>query len=132
MNVRQVSPEDVHRLQVKGRSLDLVDVRTSWEFNDVHAEGARWVPLGRVTPEAVLADHPKSSGPFYVICRSGHRSMTACQRLQAAGLKEVFSVAGGTVAWERAGLPVVRKARQPWLSRILPETLLRRLGLKAG
>jgi len=130
VNVREVSPEDVHRLRMKGRSLDLVDVRTAWEFNDAHVEGARLVPLNRVTPESVLADHPKASGPIYVICRSGHRSTAACQRLQAAGLKEVFSVAGGTLAWERAGLPVVRKVRESLLSRILPESLLRRLGLK--
>jgi rhodanese-related sulfurtransferase len=73
------------------------------EFAAVHAAGARNVPLDRLTPADVLG-----SGPVYVICRSGSRGRQACARLAAAGGRDVANVAGGTLAWEQAGLPVVR------------------------
>ena len=44
----------------------------------------------------------------YVICRSGGRGRRACEAFQAAGFTNVVNVEGGTLAWQRAGLPVVR------------------------
>ena len=46
--------------------------------------------------------------PLYMICRSGSRGRQACEKFLAAGYHNVVNVEGGTLAWERAGLPVVR------------------------
>ena len=46
--------------------------------------------------------------PLYVICRSGTRSEKACEKFLSAGYTNVVNVTGGTLAWEQAGLPVVR------------------------
>ncbi len=42
------------------------------------------------------------------ICRSGSRGRQACEKFRAAGFANVVNVEGGTLAWEQAGLPVVR------------------------
>ena len=60
----------------------------------------------RLDPQEVAALF--GTGPVYFVCRSGTRSQKACEKLQAAGIKEVISVEGGTVACEAAGVPVVR------------------------
>jgi hypothetical protein len=46
--------------------------------------------------------------PLYLICRSGIRGKQACERFMAAGYSNVFNVEGGTLGWERSGLPLVR------------------------
>lgn len=89
--------------------IDLVDVRTPVEFREVHAEGARNVPLDSLDPQKIASERNGQSGDqLYLICRSGSRSGKAAQRLIDAGVSHVVSVEGGTQAWESAGLPVVR------------------------
>ena len=130
--MNQIRPEELHGKRQKGKPIDLVDVRTPGEFAAVHAEGARLVPLHLVSSKTVLADHPAGSGTIYVICRSGRRSSVACEKLRAAGLKDVVNVAGGTLAWQQAGLPVVRAAPRPSLAKLLWDGLRQRFGRGRG
>ncbi|MFH5804485.1 rhodanese-like domain-containing protein [Alienimonas sp. DA493] len=95
-----ISPRDAaERLKSGGT---LIDVRTGPEFREVHAAGARNVPLDRLDPASLQTD-----GPILTICQSGARSAKAVEKLRAAGL-EAVSVDGGAPAWEAAGLPVER------------------------
>ena len=52
-----------------------------------------------------------------MICRSGSRGRQACEKILAAGFTNVVNVEGGTLAWEQAGLPVVRGKRAMSLER---------------
>ncbi|MFM8292844.1 MAG: rhodanese-like domain-containing protein, partial [Planctomycetia bacterium] len=56
-------------------------------------------------------------GPVYFVCKSGGRSQKACEKLLAAGLRDVVSVEGGTAACEAAGIPVVRGRKAMSLER---------------
>ena len=96
--------------ELAGRAeYDLIDVRTPIEYEEVHARSARLVPLDRLDPKAVMASRQgPPEEPVFVICKSGSRSAKAVEKFQAAGFENVISVAGGTTAWEKAGLPVVR------------------------
>jgi rhodanese-related sulfurtransferase len=82
----------------------LIDVREPDEFEEVHARGAALVPLGEL-PDRL--DEVPREGTTYVICRSGARSMRAAEFLTEQGYDAV-NVAGGTLAWVEAGLPVDR------------------------
>jgi rhodanese-related sulfurtransferase len=99
----------VGRLRAEGKAVDLIDVRTPAEYAGLHAEGARLVPLDKLAPAAVMASRAGPAGePVYVLCQSGARAAKACAAFRAAGYPNVVIVEGGTAAWERAGLPVVR------------------------
>ncbi len=89
----------------------LLDVRTPAEFQEVHAPQAKSVPLDRLDPAAF-----DKSASLFVICRSGGRGQKACEKLRAAGLNAT-NVEGGTLAWEQAGLPVVRGRKTMSLER---------------
>ena len=107
--VNTVPPGDVARLRAEGRKIDLVDVRTPAEYEQLHAEGARLVPLDGLDPRAVIATRTGAADePLYVICRSGARASKACAAFHAAGFGHALCVEGGTDGWEKAGLPVVR------------------------
>ncbi len=102
---------DVKRLaDEQGRTdVDVIDVRMPTEFREIHAQSARNVPLDALDPNAVMASRNGSTGqPLYLICRSGNRSAQACKKFIDAGFENVVNVVGGTTAWVKAGLPVVR------------------------
>lgn len=106
--VATISPKQLVELRLSGAKVELIDVRTPVEFREVHVDFARNVPLDRLTTEAIAAARNGSAHePLYVICRSGSRGQQACEKLAAAGLN-VVNVEGGTMAWDQAGLPVVR------------------------
>jgi len=113
VNIKTVSPQQLFIAAKGGEHPQIIDVRTPAEYAEVHAEQACLIPLDRLDPKAVLASRSgPADAPLYVMCRSGSRAAKACEAFAAAGFDNVFSVAGGTTAWEEAGLPVVRGARK--------------------
>lgn len=98
--------------------VDVIDVRLPAEFREAHASIARNVPLDTLDPDKVIAGRTaKTSDPLYVICQSGSRSRTACEKFLAAGFSQVVSVEGGTRSWDAAGLPVIRGKKTVSLER---------------
>lgn len=92
---------------------DMIDVRTLMEFYEVHAVGALSVPLDTLNPKAIMESRgERANETLYVICRSGSRSQQACRMFEQAGYSNVVNVEGGTLEWEKAGLPVNRGQRK--------------------
>jgi rhodanese-related sulfurtransferase len=81
----------------------VIDVRQPDEYASGHVPGALLMPLATV-PDNL--DRFRSDGPTYVICRSGGRSMRACEHASGEGY-DVVNVAGGTGAWIDSGNDVV-------------------------
>lgn len=107
--VKTIRVDELKRMQDQGTHVELIDVRTPAEFREVHAVSARNVPLHLLdATELRQQRNGNAAAPLYVICRSGNRAGKACEQLEQAGFAEVINVEGGTVAWEKAGLPVVR------------------------
>lgn len=100
MPIREVSVDELESALAAGARV--IDVREIDEYTEGHVPGAVLVVLGTV-PEHV--DTFRGDVP-YVICRSGARSMRACEFLAGQGV-ETVNVAGGTMAWVMAGKSVV-------------------------
>lgn len=98
--------------------IDLIDVRTPAEFREVHASGARNVPLDSLNPSSIMAArNGRGDQPLYVMCKSGVRGGKACQKFIDAGFPQVINIEGGVQAWEAAQLPVVRGKKTVSLER---------------
>lgn len=103
-----ISPQKLAQLKSSGARVELIDVRTPAEFQEVHVDFAYNLPLDRLTPEALnKSGIGQPTEPLYIICRSGSRGKQACEKLATAGWS-VVNVEGGTQAWDSAGLSVVR------------------------
>ena len=113
--VATISPSTLADLRRRGEKLTLIDVRTPAEYGEVHVDFAHNIPLDRLDPQQVVA--LAGGGPVYFVCKSGGRSQKACEKLLAAGIKDVVSVEGGTAACEAAGVPVVRGRKAMSLER---------------
>lgn len=82
----------------------LVDVRSASEYtHDGHIEGVRLLPLQNLLQQA--GELPQDQEIIFV-CRSGNRSMVACQQMARLGYSNVKNFDGGMIAWKMAGLPV--------------------------
>lgn len=115
--IRTIDPVEVQRLLDAGYEIDLVDVRTPAEFREVHAVNAKNIPLDEIDAEHIVQHRKGNLEPLYFICRSDSRGKKACEAFHAIGYTNVVNVAGGTVAWDDLGLPVVRGKRTISLER---------------
>lgn len=107
-----ISPTSAWEVVAAGRAV-LLDVREPGEWRAGHAPQARHVPLGRLTgATGEIGDGPGVRDTVLVVCRSGHRSAVAAERLARAGVT-ARNVTGGMAAWARAGLPVVGDGGTP-------------------
>ncbi len=107
--IAKISPKRLYELYQRGEPVELIDVRTPAEYRSLHATIARVAPLDELNPKKFMETRLGASHePLYVICRSGTRSEKACEKFFSAGYTDVVNVTGGTLAWEKAGLPVVR------------------------
>ena len=103
MAIREISVDELAETIATDPALRLIDVREVDEYIDGHVGGAKLVVLGTV-PDNV--DAFRGDGATYVICKSGGRSMRACEFLDAQGL-DVVNIAGGTMGWIASGRAVV-------------------------
>lgn len=120
MNVATISPKQLHEMVEAGAAVELIDVRTPVEFRQVRVTFARNVPLDQLDAGRLAAGLNGSDQSLYVICRSGARAAQACAKLRSAGFANVVNVEGGTLAWDQAGLPVVRSKQTIPLERQVP------------
>jgi glyoxylase-like metal-dependent hydrolase (beta-lactamase superfamily II)/rhodanese-related sulfurtransferase len=81
--------------------IQFVDVRRTAEHNNGHAIQTINLPLHDLAKEIDKLDPEK---PTYVICQSGYRSSIGTSILENAGIKKVYNVTGGTLAWIDDGL----------------------------
>ncbi len=81
----------------------VIDVREPDEYEAGHVPGALLIPLATV-PDHL--DRFRADQPTYVICKSGGRSMRACEIAADEGY-DVVNVTGGTGAWIDSGRDVV-------------------------
>lgn len=108
MSISLISPQQLNERVQAGERVELIDVRTPVEFQEVHVTFAKNVPLNQLDSEKFLRERVDGNKPLYVICRSGSRGKIACEKILAAGCADVVNVDGGTMAWDQAGLPVAR------------------------
>lgn len=88
----------------------LVDVRERNEFVQVRAPGAVLYPTSSFLLR--FEELPRDR-PLHVICNSGSRSAAVTAWLLRNGWSDVHNVAGGMLAWVRAGLEVRRGPLDP-------------------
>jgi rhodanese-related sulfurtransferase len=79
-----------------------VDVRTTGERSQKRIEGSVHLPLNHLVER--FEELPRDR-PLLVLCAGGYRSSIAASLMQRHGFSNVSELAGGTSAWEAAGLP---------------------------
>ena len=92
----EISAIDAAAARGRDRSVVLLDVREPFEWDIVHLDGARHVPLRELPARLRELD---GHAEVLVYCHHGTRSRQAMELLRAAGFSKVRSVRGGIDAW---------------------------------
>lgn len=105
--IRQISPEDVKAKLDIGEPVYLLDVRQPEEYAICRLPGSHLIPLGEL-PHRAGEVEPPAGAAVVVYCHHGIRSLSGAAILQqAAGLGDVYSMAGGIEAWSARIDPAV-------------------------
>lgn len=91
-----IEPAELKRRLAAGEKLTMIDVREAEEVAAGMIPGALHIPLGELPGR--LGEIPRT-GEIIMICRSGQRSGSACEYLQAMGFDGARNLVGGMLAW---------------------------------
>jgi adenylyltransferase/sulfurtransferase len=107
--LRRLAAADLEKLLGEARDAPplLVDVREPYEFSAGHLAGSVNIPLATLPQH--LAEIAAKGAPVF-ICRSGGRSLAACQMALTASVASPANLEGGLLAWAAEIDPTLRVA----------------------
>jgi rhodanese-related sulfurtransferase len=86
-------------LENSKEALHILDVRTPAEYHSGHIPGSVLIDIMDVSFQDKVAELPKEE-VYYVVCRSGNRSATACRFMEQMGFTDTTNITGGMLDWE--------------------------------
>ena len=96
--IHLLEAENLQKMIEKNEAI-VIDVREQAEYNETHIDGSILIPLGTLTMEKVQKI-AKDGKKIVFQCRSGMRSMKACQMLMEDDDElDVYNLEGGIIAW---------------------------------
>ena len=86
----------------------IIDCRTASEWNQGVIEGSLLIDL--LNPQRFMFEAEKLNKEknYYIYCRSGIRSVTACQILESSGVKNTYNLLGGLMNWQDKLVPPMK------------------------
>lgn len=109
MKIQNVLVEQLDNWLSLGEAV-LVDVREIDEFRSGHIKEAIHMPLADI--KTMFIDYLKLNPEAYqkkivMQCRSGKRSMSACEIIASCDTKlDLYNLEGGIMAWNAFGMPL--------------------------
>ncbi|MBT8344936.1 MAG: rhodanese-like domain-containing protein [Desulfofustis sp.] len=107
---RTVSAPEAAELMKTRKNLQVIDVRTPQERNELRIADSRLVPVGDVI-RGVFDGAPDQ--PLMLVCAVGGRSFVAGKVMIARGYQEIYNLGGGIESWRQAGLPLETGPENP-------------------
>jgi rhodanese-related sulfurtransferase len=95
---RQIHPNTLAQMLAAGEPVYLLDVREPSEHDYCRLPDSVLIPLGELSHRVADVDPPPGS-TVVVYCHHGIRSLSGAAILEANGIRESYSLAGGIEAW---------------------------------
>ncbi len=93
--MNEISVSELKTLKDTDADFQLIDVREAHEL-DICTIGGEHIPMGEVMDNLDKISEDKQ---VVIMCRSGARSGSICNALEAAGFDNVYNLEGGILAW---------------------------------
>ncbi|TYA54337.1 rhodanese-like domain-containing protein [Formosa maritima] len=98
-NIILLSPTDF-KMQIDGKEVQLIDVRTPEEFQENHIEDALNIDFYSEDFESEFNKLDKDQ-PVYMYCRSGYRSNQSALKLEKMGFTKIYDLDGGILNYNK-------------------------------
>jgi len=103
----EITPAELDRRRREGPAIVLLDCREPEELECARLEPCVHIPLRQIESRIEEIRSMAAERDVAIICHHGRRSLIATRLLRAAGIANVWSVAGGLEAWSRGIDPSV-------------------------
>ncbi|GAA0861601.1 rhodanese-like domain-containing protein [Paraclostridium tenue] len=98
MNYINIDNEKLKEM-IKDKDTLLIDIRTEEEFDEKNIDGATNIPLQNLMHDIDdIIDYKDKKVIIY--CRSGHRSIIACNLLEMEGFKHIYNLKNGIIEYK--------------------------------
>ena len=104
MTINAISPQALSE-KLQDKTAILIDVREAFEFKNQSIPHANHIPLANISAD-IMNQFPKDT-LLVLQCKSGMRSLSACQLLHSLGFNNIANLEGGIIAWSQAGFPML-------------------------
>ena len=96
----EILEPNAYKNAISTKSLQLIDVRTTREYNSGHITNAINVDVSNRKVSQQYIEKLDKEKPVYLYCRSGSRSQRASKLLVELGFKEIYNLKGGYLNWK--------------------------------
>lgn len=98
MGYKNLSSIELKNWIKSNKNMLLLDIRTEEEFEEAHIENSINIPLQNLLYNIdELQDYDEKD--IVVYCRSGHRSITACNLLSMEGFDKLYNLEDGILGY---------------------------------
>lgn len=101
MTIKSMDVDELKSKLENKENLVLVDCREQDEWNSGHIPQAQFLPLSEL--EERFGELSDKGATIVMQCRSGQRSMRACEFLASKGYTDLTNLEGGILAWVENG-----------------------------
>jgi rhodanese-related sulfurtransferase len=98
--MKNITQKEWRELIANDNNAIIIDARTSQECETGIIENAVLMNIMDFQDFQRKASQLDSNKNYYVYCRSGARSITACNALEALGLDTTYNLLGGILEWD--------------------------------
>ncbi len=102
--IQYISPQE---LQARIDTIQLIDIRTSQEFQSGHLKNAININYFDRDFLSKINQLDKNK-EVYIYCRSGNRTSSAIRKLKDLGFPKIYDLKGGILNWNRNNLKTVK------------------------
>ena len=97
--MKNISKIEWEELIADDENAVIIDVRTPHEWEEGSIENALRINILEAQSFMNIIEELKKNKNYYVYCRSGVRSVQACQVLESIGIKNTYNLLGGFMEW---------------------------------
>ena len=107
IEIKELNPHEFVEIYKNNSTINVIDVRESWERELEHIQPSKHIPLGEFYESDITDLLPQSrSDEIVVYCKAGVRSMDACRVLNELGFERIYNLEGGMMRWRAENMPL--------------------------
>ena len=119
IEIKELNPDEFVEFYKNNSTINVIDVRESWERELEHIQPSKHIPLGEFYDSDITDLLPQSrSDEIVVYCKAGVRSMDACRVLNELGFERIYNLEGGMMRWRAESMPLTLTGK------LMPKILL--------
>jgi len=98
--MKNINQQEWRELIANDANAVIIDCRSEFEWSDGIIENSKLIDIFDSHGFMHETEKLDKNSNFYVYCRSGVRSVSACHILETIGVKNTYNLVGGIMSWQ--------------------------------